>query len=106
MRPKAPLTLKLMVAGVLAFLYIPFGVILLYAFTTEDAAFTFPPPGLTLDWFGVAWGRADMWPAFWLSVQVAAVATIAGSRYEESYRPDGGLGCGGRIRRVVFRMPS
>jgi putative spermidine/putrescine transport system permease protein len=76
MRPKAPLTLKIAVAGVLAFLYIPFGVILLYAFTTEDAAFTFPPPGLTLDWFGIAWGREDLWPAFWLSVQVAAVATI------------------------------
>jgi putative spermidine/putrescine transport system permease protein len=76
MRPKAPLTLKLTVAAVLAFLYIPFGVILLYAFTTEDSAFTFPPPGLTLDWFEVAWGRADMWPAFWLSVQVAAVATL------------------------------
>jgi putative spermidine/putrescine transport system permease protein len=76
MNPKAPLPLKIAVAAVLAFLYIPFGVIVLYSFTTEDAAFTFPPPGLTLDWFGVAWGRQDLWPAFWLSVQVAAVATI------------------------------
>jgi putative spermidine/putrescine transport system permease protein len=77
MRPRTPLSLKLAVGAVLAFLYIPFGVILLYAFTTEDAAFTFPPPGLTLDWFGVAWGRSDLWPAFWLSIQVALVATLA-----------------------------
>lgn len=77
MRPRAPLPLKIAVVGVLLFLYVPFGVILLYAFTTEDAAFTFPPPGLTLDWFGVAWGREDLWPALWLSVQVAAVATGA-----------------------------
>ncbi|MDZ4722164.1 MAG: ABC transporter permease [Roseiflexaceae bacterium] len=77
MRPKAPLSLRIAVVGVLAFLYIPFGVILLYSFTTEDAAFTFPPPGLTLDWFGVAWNRADLWPALSLSLQVAAVATLA-----------------------------
>ena len=74
---KAPFSLKLAVLVVLLFLYLPFAVIVLYAFTTEDAAFTFPPPGLTLDWFGVAWNRADVWPAFWLSVQVASVATLA-----------------------------
>lgn len=74
---RAPWSLKLAVIGVMLFLYIPFGVILLYAFTTEDAAFTFPPPGLTLDWFGVAWSRADVWPALWLSLQVATVATLA-----------------------------
>lgn len=77
MRPKAPLGLKIAVAGVLLFLYIPFGVILLYAFTIEESAFTFPPPGLTLRWFEVAWLREDLWPALWLSVQVAAVATGA-----------------------------
>lgn len=75
-RPRAPWVLKLAVIGVLLFLYIPFAVILLYAFTTEDAAFTFPPPGLTLDWFGVAWNRADVWPALWLSLRVATVATL------------------------------
>jgi putative spermidine/putrescine transport system permease protein len=77
MQHKAPVSLKIAVVGVLLFLYIPFGVILLYAFTTEEAAFTFPPPGLTLDWFGVAWGREDLWPALWLSVQVAGTATLA-----------------------------
>src|SRR5215212_9783451 len=58
--PHAPLLLKLAVVAALAFLYVPFLVILLYAFSTEDATFTFPPPGLTLDWFGVAWGRPDI----------------------------------------------
>ena len=75
MRQKAPWWLKAAAGLVLAFLYVPFAVILLYAFTIEDSAFTFPPPGLTLQWFGVAWGRPDLWPALWLSVQVAAVAT-------------------------------
>jgi putative spermidine/putrescine transport system permease protein len=68
--------LRLAVVGVLGFLYFPFAIILLYTFTTEDASFTFPPPGLTLDWFGVAWNRADLWPALTLSLQVATVATI------------------------------
>jgi putative spermidine/putrescine transport system permease protein len=67
--------LKLAVAAVLLFLYCPFGVILLYAFTIEDAAFTFPPPGLTLDWFGVAWNRTDIWAALSLSLRVAAIST-------------------------------
>jgi putative spermidine/putrescine transport system permease protein len=35
----------------------------------------FPPPGLTLDWFRVAWGREDVWRALGLSLRVAAAAT-------------------------------
>ena len=73
--PRAPILLKLAVAAVLAFLYIPFLIIILYAFSTEDATFTFPPPGLTLRWFGVAWARADVWQAIGLSLRVAAVST-------------------------------
>jgi len=72
-----PFILKILVALVLMFLYCPFGIILLYAFTTEDASFVFPPPGLTLDWFGVALRRQDLWPALFLSIQVALVATAA-----------------------------
>ncbi len=74
--PRAPLLLKLAVVAALAFLYLPFLVILLYAFSTEDATFTVPPPGLTLNWFGVAWGRADIWAALGLSLRVAAVSTL------------------------------
>ena len=60
----------------LLFLHIPFVIVMLYAFTTDEAAFTFPPPGLTTKWFGVAWARTDLWAALWLSVRVASLATI------------------------------
>src|ERR1044072_2226708 len=73
---RAPWLLKLAVVAALGFLYLPFLVFLLYAFSTEDATFTFPPPGLTLDWFGVAWGRADIGAALGLSLRVAAVSTL------------------------------
>ncbi len=69
--------LKLATGGVLLFLYLPITVIILFAFTTEDAAFRFPPPGLTLNWFAVAWGRSDIWAALALSLKVAALTTIA-----------------------------
>jgi putative spermidine/putrescine transport system permease protein len=63
------------VGAVLLFLHTPFAVILLYALTTEDSSFRFPPPGLTLAWFGVAWRRSDVWEALGLSLRVAATAT-------------------------------
>lgn len=73
---RAPLALKILVAFVILFLYCPFGIILLYAFTTEESAFTFPPPGLTVDWFRVAiFNRPDILPPLLLSIQVALVAT-------------------------------
>jgi putative spermidine/putrescine transport system permease protein len=74
---RAPLGLTLAAVGVLVFLHFPILIIALYAFTTEETAFTFPPPGLTLQWFPAAWNRADLWEALWLSVGVAAVATAA-----------------------------
>src|SRR3954471_9564592 len=62
------------IAG-LAFMHIPVLVIILYAFTTEDRTYQFPPPGLTLKWFGVAFARADIWHSLTLSLGVAACAT-------------------------------
>jgi ABC-type spermidine/putrescine transport system permease subunit II len=41
MRP--PFGLSLVALGVLLFLHIPFFIVMLYAFTTDEAAFTFPP---------------------------------------------------------------
>lgn len=67
--------LRLATVAVLLFLHFPLAIILLFAFTTEDATFSFPPPGLTLDWFAVAWQRADIWEALSLSLRVAAVTT-------------------------------
>src|SRR5260221_1298152 len=72
---RAPLGLRRGGAGASLFLPLPFGVIVLYALTTEDASFRFPPPGLTLPWFQVAWNRPDIWAAFGLSLRVAATAT-------------------------------
>ncbi|MEZ4631275.1 MAG: ABC transporter permease [Deinococcales bacterium] len=60
---------------VLVFLHIPFFFVLLYAFNIEEAAFTFPPPGLTTKWFAEAWQRQDLWQALSLSVRVALTAT-------------------------------
>ncbi len=62
-------------AGIL-FLHFPIFIIVLYAFTTEDKTYQFPPPGLTLHWFADAFQRQDMWSALWLSVQVAGMATV------------------------------
>ncbi len=59
----------------LAFMHIPVLIIILYAFTTEDRTYQFPPPGLTLRWFEVAFRRSDIWQALSLSLAVAACAT-------------------------------
>ncbi|WP_425144732.1 ABC transporter permease [Deinococcus sp.] len=73
-RPSPGLTIAAWLGA--AFLHIPLLLIILYAFTSEDRTYTFPPPGLTLKWFPVAFARADMWEALWLSVRVAAFATV------------------------------
>jgi putative spermidine/putrescine transport system permease protein len=59
----------------LAFLHLPVWVIVIYAFTTEDRTYQFPPPGLTLHWFSVAFAREDIWAALRMSLSVASVAT-------------------------------
>ncbi len=71
----ASLGQKLAAAAGLMFLHAPVWVIVLYAFTTEDRTYQFPPPGLTLRWFEVAFAREDIWAAMRLSLMVAAVAT-------------------------------
>ncbi|XDB00106.1 ABC transporter permease [Sulfitobacter sp. LCG007] len=73
---RAPLSLKIAAVAGLAFLHLPILLIFLYAFTTEDRSYQFPPPGLTLKWFAVTWNRPDVWEALWLSVRVAAVSTL------------------------------
>ena len=73
---QSPLALKIAAASVLLFLHVPVLIILLYAFTTDEATYSFPPPSLTSKWFGVAWGRTDFWEALGLSLKVASVATL------------------------------
>jgi putative spermidine/putrescine transport system permease protein len=67
---------KLAAAAGLVFLHSPVIVIVLYAFTTEDRTYQFPPPGLTLHWFEVAFAREDIWAALRLSLEVACIATL------------------------------
>ncbi|MFN7090604.1 MAG: ABC transporter permease [Allorhizobium sp.] len=72
----AGLSLK-MAAGIgLAFLHLPILLIFVYAFTTEEKSFQWPPPGFTTKWFAVAWNRPDIWQALTLSVKVASIATV------------------------------
>ncbi len=72
---RASLGQKLAAGAGLVFLHAPVWVIVLYAFTTEDRTYQFPPPGLTLHWFEVAFAREDIWAAMRLSLVVACVAT-------------------------------
>lgn len=72
---KAPFALKLSAIGGLIFLLAPIALIFLYAFTTEEKSYQFPPPGLTTKWLGVTLGRGDVWQALALSLKVAAIST-------------------------------
>jgi len=73
---RAPLGLTLSAIGTLLFLHVPLFIIFLYAFTTDEATYSFPLPGMTTKWFGVALHRADLWAALTLSVRVAVVSTF------------------------------
>ncbi len=76
MRSEASLGLKIAAIGGLLFLHLPILLIFLYAFTTEERTYQFPPPGLTTQWFAVAWNREDIWPPLYLSLKVATIATF------------------------------
>src|SRR5512143_3999563 len=73
----APWLLKLGVVGALLFLHIPLMLIFLYAFTTDESGYTFPPPGLTLKWIPRALANPEMQAALLLTLQVATLATLA-----------------------------
>ncbi len=69
------LVLKATVGLAILFLWFPLVLIVLYAFTTDDVVPTFPPPGLTTKWFGIARDNPEIWEAMWLSTRVALLAT-------------------------------
>ncbi|MBB3932647.1 putative spermidine/putrescine transport system permease protein [Kaistia hirudinis] len=75
MPSRPPLSVTLAAAAGLLFLHLPLAFIFLYALTTEEKSYQFPPPGFTLKWFAVAWDRPDIWQALGLSLRVASVAT-------------------------------
>ncbi|HSO12467.1 MAG TPA: ABC transporter permease [Anaerolineales bacterium] len=73
---RASWTLTLGAIGALLFLHIPLLLIFLYAFTTEESAYTFPPPGLTLKWIPQALQNTAMQGALLLTLRVAVLATV------------------------------
>jgi len=73
---RASWTLKLAALGALLFLHIPLMLIFLYSFTTDESAYTFPPPALTLKWFPQAINNTAMQSALFLTLRVAVLATL------------------------------
>jgi putative spermidine/putrescine transport system permease protein len=74
---RVSLFLKVSAIGALLFLHIPLWLIFLYSFTTEESAYTFPPPGLTLKWIPLALANPAMQDALLLTIKVASLATFA-----------------------------
>ena len=72
---RAPFLLKVAAWGGVIFLHFPLAIIAIYAFNTEDAAFSFPPQGLTLRWFSIAATRSDILESVTLSLKIAALST-------------------------------
>src|SRR5215471_2259420 len=76
MEPKAlRVALRIWVALVLAFLFIPIVLILLYAFN-QSTIESWPISHFTLHWFSLAWHDPEVRAAFWLSVRVGLIATV------------------------------
>lgn len=73
---RSPLSLKIAAAAGLLFLHLPILLIFVYAFTTEEKSYQWPPPGFTLKWLAVTWGRPDVWEALGLSLKVASISTV------------------------------
>src|SRR3954451_12763993 len=69
------IALGVWVALVLAFLYIPIGVICLYAFNASNVQ-SWPIAGLTTKWFSPAIHNGDLQQALGLSLKAAALATL------------------------------
>ena len=69
------IVLRIWVGIVLAFLFIPIALIVLYAFNKSNIE-SWPIPNFTLHWFSVAWHDAQVRSAFLLSARVALVAMV------------------------------
>ena len=72
----APLGLRIAAGAGLLFLHLPILLIFVYAFTTEERSYQWPPPGFTIKWLAVTWERPDVWQALSLSLKVAAISTL------------------------------
>jgi len=59
---------------VVLFLWLPLGLIMVYAFNKSNVQ-SWPIPGFTTHWFRVAWDATEVRTAIWLSVRAALLAT-------------------------------
>lgn len=73
-RRVSAILLRLWVVLVVAFLYAPIGVVILYAFNKSNVQ-SWPIPGLSTRWFSVAWHDPAVRAALWLSVKAGLAAT-------------------------------
>jgi putative spermidine/putrescine transport system permease protein len=71
----ARIGLRIWVAGVLLFLFVPIATICLYAFNSSNIQ-TWPIHGLTTRWFSVAWHDPQVRAALLLSVKAGLFATV------------------------------
>jgi hypothetical protein len=71
----AGIGLRIWVAGVLAFLFVPIGIICFYAFNSSNVQ-SWPIRGLSTRWFAVAWNDPQVRAALLLSVKAAVLATV------------------------------
>jgi putative spermidine/putrescine transport system permease protein len=69
------IVLRIWVGLVLAFLFLPIVLIVLYAFNRSNIE-SWPISGFTLHWFSVAWHDPAPRAAFLLSVRVALISTV------------------------------
>jgi putative spermidine/putrescine transport system permease protein len=69
------IALRLATALVMAFIYVPIGVIVLYSFNAAKVA-TWPITSFTLDWYAKAFNDAGIRASFATSIQVAVGATV------------------------------
>jgi putative spermidine/putrescine transport system permease protein len=76
MEPKSlRIALRIWVILVLAFLFVPIVLIVLYAFNRSNIE-SWPISGFSLHWFAVAWHDSQVRAAFLLSVRVGVFATV------------------------------
>ena len=67
--------LRIWVVAVLAFLFVPIGIIVLYAFNSSNVQ-SWPIQGLSTKWLSVAWDDPQVRAAFVLSLKAALLATL------------------------------
>jgi putative spermidine/putrescine transport system permease protein len=66
--------LRVWVALVLLFLFVPIAIVILYAFNSSNVQ-SWPMKGLSTRWFSVAWHDPQVRSSLWLSVKAGLLAT-------------------------------